>query len=63
MKTVERIIMKVIVIQMIFLFLIQIFLRFENHSVQLSKLSQYEGVNSNNYTKIIETLDRVSQEQ
>ena len=61
MKTVERIIIKLIIIQVIFLFLIQVFLSFENHVVQLSKLSQYEGVNSNNYTKIIETFEGVSE--
>ena len=61
MKTVERIIIKLIIIQVIFLFLIQVFFSFENHTVKLSKLSQYEGVNSNNYTKIIETFDGVSE--
>lgn len=61
MKTVERIIIKLIIIQFIFLFLIQFFLSFENHTMQLSKLSQYEGVNRNNYTKIIETFNGVSE--
>lgn len=61
MKTVERIIIKLIIIQVIFLFLVQIFYSFDHHIVQLSKLSQYEGVNSNNYTKIIETFDGVSE--
>lgn len=60
MKTVERIIIKIIIIQVIFLFFIQIYLSFDNHLVQLTKLSQYEGVNRNNYTKIIETFDGVS---
>jgi hypothetical protein len=61
MKTVERIIIKLIIIQAVFLFLIQIFLSFENHVVQLSKLSEYEGVNRNNYTKIIETFEDISE--
>lgn len=61
MKTVERIIIKLIIIHVIFLFLIQVYLSFENNFMQLSKLSQYEGVNSDNYTKIIETFDGVSQ--
>lgn len=61
MKTVERIIIKIIIIQVIFLFFIQIYLSFDNHLVQLTKLSQYEGVNRNNYTKIIETFDGVSE--
>lgn len=60
MKTVERIIIKLIVIQLTFLLLIQVLLSFENHVVQLSKLSEYEGVNRNNYTKIIETFDSIS---
>ena len=61
MKTVERIIIKLIIIQVLFLILIQAFLSFEQQEVQLSKLSQYEGVNSNNYTKIIETFDGLSE--
>jgi Family of unknown function (DUF5359) len=61
MKTVERIIIKLIIIQLICLFLIQVFLSFENQVVPLSKLVQYEGVNSNNYTKVIETFKGVSE--
>lgn len=61
MKTVERIILKIIIIQAVFLILIQAYLRFEHHNIQLSKLSHYEGVNSNNYTKIIETFEDLSE--
>jgi hypothetical protein len=61
MKIVERIIIKLIIIQVIFLCTIQIFLSFEDHMIQLSKLSQYEGVNSNNYTKVIETFEGISE--
>lgn len=61
MKTVERIIIKLIIIQVVFLLLIQAFLSFEHKNVQLSKLSQFEGVNSNNYTKIIETFEGLSE--
>ena len=60
MKTVERMIVKIIIIQMLFLFMVQAFLSFENHVIQLTKLAQYEGVNSNNYTKIIETFEGVT---
>lgn len=61
MKTVERILIKLIIIQVIFLCVTQVAFRFENRMIQLSKLSQYEGVNKNNYTKVIETFDSFSE--
>lgn len=61
MKTVERILIKIIIIQVIFLCVTQVAFRFEDRMIQLSKLSQYEGVNKNNYTKVIETFDRFSE--
>ncbi|MFJ8245317.1 YpfB family protein [Peribacillus asahii] len=61
MKAVERIIVKLIIIQALFLGLVQVLLSLEDHMIPLTKLSQYEGVNSNNYTKIIETFEGVSE--
>lgn len=60
MKTVERVILKIILIQIIFLFITQIFLNFGEHVIPLTKLAQYEGVNSHNYTKIMETFKLTS---
>ncbi|WP_235179027.1 YpfB family protein [Bacillus cihuensis] len=57
LKTVERIIIKLIWIQLIFLLVFQLFLNREESFGQLKKLAQYEGVNSNNYTKVIETFE------
>ncbi|MFJ7975276.1 YpfB family protein [Peribacillus sp. JNUCC 23] len=57
MKTVERFIIKLIWIQLIFLLACQLFLNREDTFVQFKKLARYEGVNSNNYTKVIETFD------
>ncbi|WP_312859678.1 YpfB family protein [Peribacillus huizhouensis] len=53
----ERIIIKLIWIQLIFLLVFQLFLNREESFGQLKKLAQYEGVNSNNYTKVIETFE------
>ncbi|AZV44160.1 YpfB family protein [Peribacillus asahii] len=61
MKAVERIIVKLIIIQALFLGLVQVLLSLEDNMIPLTKLSQYEGVNSNNYTKIIETFEGVSE--
>lgn len=61
MKEIERIIVKLIIIQALFLGLVQVLLSLDHQNIPLTKLSQYEGVNSNNYTKIIETFEGVSE--
>ncbi|AXN37363.1 YpfB family protein [Peribacillus butanolivorans] len=60
MKTFERLLIKVIIIQLVCLFFFQFLLSREDHIFELTKLSRYEGVNSNNYTKIIETFNGIS---
>ncbi|MGE7905653.1 YpfB family protein [Peribacillus sp. NPDC094092] len=57
MKTFERLLIKVIIIQLACLFLFQFLLGREDQIFDLTKLSRYEGVTSNNYTKIIETFN------
>ncbi|MFJ7746004.1 YpfB family protein [Peribacillus sp. NPDC097295] len=57
MRTFERLLIKVIVIQLICLLFFQLLLSRENRIFELTKLSKYEGVNTNNYTKIIETFN------
>ncbi|MFD6440764.1 YpfB family protein [Peribacillus sp. NPDC060186] len=60
MKTFERLLIKVIIIQLVCLFFFQFLLSREDNIFELTKLSRYEGVNSNNYTKIIETFNGIS---
>ncbi|MFJ7754150.1 YpfB family protein [Peribacillus muralis] len=60
MKTFERILIKVIIIQLVCLFLFQFLLSREDQIFDFTKLSKYEGVTSNNYTKIIETFNGIS---
>ncbi|OIK12352.1 DUF5359 family protein [Peribacillus sp. B-H-3] len=55
MKTVERLMVKLILIQLIFLILTQIWFN-QAAPRELNKLVRYEGVNSNNYSKVIETF-------
>ncbi|CAH0220988.1 YpfB family protein [Peribacillus sp. NPDC101481] len=57
MKTFERLLIKVIIIQLACLFFFQFLLSREDQIIDLTKLSRYEGVTSNNYTKIIETFN------
>lgn len=56
MKPLERILMKVIIIQFIFLFLAQLFLHQLNLFPQIEQLTKYEGVNENTITDIIQTF-------
>lgn len=56
MKTVERIMMKLIIIHVLFLCATQVFLKVEDRMIHLSKLSQYEGVNKNTDTNMMETM-------
>ncbi|MEF2095763.1 YpfB family protein [Bacillus sp. CFBP9009] len=57
MKTFERLLIKVIIIQLACLFFFQFLLSRHDQIFDLTKLSRYEGVTSNNYTKIIETFN------
>ncbi|EIJ78702.1 hypothetical protein PB1_14129 [Bacillus methanolicus PB1] len=56
MKTFERILMKVIVIQLICLLLVQLFFHKLNIFPELKQITQYEGVSENNFTQILETF-------
>ncbi|MFD9626796.1 YpfB family protein [Peribacillus muralis] len=60
MKTFERLLIKVILIQLACLFLFQFLLSRDDQFFELTKLSKYEGVTSNNYTKIVETFNGTS---
>lgn len=56
MKAVERILIKVVIIQFIFLFLAQFFLHQLDIFPQLEQLTKYEGVNDNTFTEILQTF-------
>lgn len=59
MKTIERIIIKIILFQFVCLFLVQLLLSFDTQFFHLTKLAQYEGVSNNNYTKVVETFENL----
>ena len=56
MKIVERILIKVIIIQFFFLFFAQLFLHQLDIFPQLEQLTKYEGVNENTFTEILQTF-------
>ncbi|MDF2858388.1 MAG: cytidylate kinase [Neobacillus sp.] len=56
MKGIERILMKVIIIQFIFLFFAQLFLHQYDVFPQLEQLTKYEGVNESTFTEILQTF-------
>lgn len=58
MKRVEQILLKLVIIQFLFLLVAQSILLFSNYSSYFSKVIQYEGVTKNNFTKIVETFDQ-----
>ncbi len=55
-KIVERILIKVIIIQFFFLFFAQLFLHQLDIFPQLEQLTKYEGVNENTFTEILQTF-------
>ncbi|WP_153122653.1 DUF5359 family protein [Peribacillus tepidiphilus] len=59
MKAVERILMKLIVIQLLFLLFFQILFHQEDTFLELKKMAQYEGVYSDNYRIIVETMNQL----
>ncbi|MCM3003936.1 YpfB family protein [Priestia koreensis] len=58
MKRVEQILLKLVIIQFLFLLVAQSILLFSDYSSYFSKVIQYEGVTKNNFTKIVETFDQ-----
>jgi hypothetical protein len=57
-KTVERILIKLVIVQFIFLFLSQLLLHQMDFFPQIKQLTKYEGVNENTLTEILETLGK-----
>nr|WP_026584973.1 YpfB family protein [Bacillus sp. J33] len=56
MKAVERIILKLIIVQFIFLLITQLFFHRWNAFPELKQLTQYEGVTDQNFTELLETF-------
>ncbi|PLT34857.1 YpfB family protein [Bacillus sp. V5-8f] len=57
MKTIERMIIKLVIIQAISLLAFQALFHREDSFLELKRMAQYEGVTKNNYNKIIETFN------
>jgi hypothetical protein len=56
MKTVERLLIKLVIVQFIFLFLSQLLLHQMDIFPQIKHLIKYEGVNENTLTEILQTF-------
>ncbi|MEH7121210.1 YpfB family protein [Neobacillus vireti] len=56
MKTIERILIKLVIVQFIFLFLSQLLLHQIDIFPQVKQLTKYEGVNENTFTEILQTF-------
>ena len=52
----ERILIKIIIIQFVFLFLVQLVLHQFDAFPQLEQITKYEGVNENTITEILQTF-------
>lgn len=57
MKTIERIMMKLVVVQFLFLLLAQIFIHKWDLLPELKEITQYEGVTENNFSELLETFN------
>jgi hypothetical protein len=58
MKSMERILIKLAIIQFIFLLIAQSLILYSDYGSYFSEIIQYEGVAKNNFSKIIETFDQ-----
>jgi Family of unknown function (DUF5359) len=56
MKVVERILIKIVIIQFVFLLLAQLLFHQLNIFPQLDQLTKYEGVTENTFTEILQTF-------
>jgi hypothetical protein len=57
-KRIERILLKLVVIQFIFLLIVQFVLLYTPFFPYLGKIYEYEGVAKNHITKTLETFDQ-----
>ncbi|MBT2693267.1 YpfB family protein [Bacillus sp. ISL-55] len=56
MKTFERILIKIAIIQFIFLVIAQVFFHEFNAFPELKQITQYEGVTDNNHSEVLNTF-------
>ncbi|WP_394232801.1 YpfB family protein [Niallia oryzisoli] len=56
MKLVERLLLKMIIIQLVFLLLTQVFFHKFNSFPELQQIAQYEGVSEDDLTEFLETF-------
>ncbi|WP_307852182.1 MULTISPECIES: DUF5359 family protein [Neobacillus] len=56
LEKIEKILMKIIIIQFLFLLLTQFFLHQLDTLPELQQLTKYEGVNENSITEILQTF-------
>lgn len=57
MKTIERIIIKIIIVQFLFLVITQFFFHKLNTFPELKEITQYEGVTENNFSELLEAFN------
>ncbi|MCM3571686.1 MULTISPECIES: YpfB family protein [Mesobacillus] len=58
MKTFERILIKIAIIQFVFLIIAQIFFHEINAFPELKEITQYEGVTDNNHSEVLNSIRR-----
>ncbi|MBT2661002.1 YpfB family protein [Bacillus sp. ISL-45] len=56
MKTLERILIKIAIIQFVFLIIAQIFFHEINAFPELKEITQYEGVTDNNHSEVLKSI-------
>ncbi|MGZ4160401.1 MAG: YpfB family protein [Neobacillus sp.] len=56
MKNIERVLIKIIIVQFIFLFLAQLLFHQLDVFPELKQLTKYEGVNENSFTEFLQTF-------
>ncbi|MBT2642071.1 YpfB family protein [Bacillus sp. ISL-41] len=56
MKTFERILIKIAIIQFVFLIIAQIFFHEINAFPELKEITQYEGVTENNHSEVLNSI-------
>ncbi|WP_338470111.1 YpfB family protein [Niallia sp. XMNu-256] len=61
MKFIERLLVKMITIQLVLLILTQLFFHEWNSFPELQQLTHYEGVTENNITEVLETFNSIQQ--
>jgi hypothetical protein len=56
MKTFERILIKIVIIQFVFLVIAQVFFHEFNAFPELKQITQYEGVTDNNHSEVLNSI-------